>query len=172
MCPVSLLGKTLKGVADTTVRYDNLFVYPDGKREKSESFECGDGFSEIKFLKLVCSNDTSADYKVDYTVSLNGISNTWPCLASVDNNMNIRVINFGRIDLKIKDFPFPIPFPIPGEIKDILYNLDMTFTKQKCKYQASGKFTLSKEIIIPTVGSLEVNASSIIKSGIFKLSSN
>lgn len=173
MCHDSLVGKTLKGVADQTTRFDVLVVdISAGNKQKSEFFECDDGISEIKFLKLVCSNDTSADYKVDYTLTFTGTVNTFPCLASVDNNMNIRIISFGKIDLKFNLKPLPLPFPLPNVFEDILYNLDITFTKQKCKYQVSGILTASNILTIQGAISFEVNAVSSIKSGNFKLVSN
>jgi hypothetical protein len=81
-------------------------------------------------------------------------------------------MNIIKVDLKIKTFPVPFPFPLPGEIQDVLFNVDITFTKQKCKYQVSGTSTLSKILIVPTFGSLEVNAISLIKSGNFKFVKN
>jgi hypothetical protein len=41
-------------------------------------------------------------------------------------------MNIIKVDLKIKTLP--IPFPLPGEIQDVLFNVDITFTKQKSKY--------------------------------------
>ena len=118
---------------------------------------------------MFCSNDTSNDYKVDYTFTFTtGSINTVQCIASVDNNMNII-----KVDLKIKTLPIPFPFPLPGEIQDVLFNVDITFTKQKCKYQVSRTSTLFKIVIVPTFGSLdEVNAISLIKSGNFKFVKN
>ena len=81
-------------------------------------------------------------------------------------------MNIIKVDLKIKTLPIPFQFPLPGEIQDVLFNVDITLTKQKSKYQVLGTRTLYKIVIVPTFGSLEVNASSIIKSGNFKFVKN
>jgi hypothetical protein len=169
MCHDSLVGETLRGTLDQTMRLDLLYFDTKGIKIKYEVFDCLQVKTKIKFLKLVCPNSTSADYKVDLKITTSdGKVNTIPCVASVDSNKNIRIIAFERIDLDYTIQNLPNSIQVPNIFQDVLYNLDVTFTKQKCKYQASGKFTISYILTEKEIGSLEINGVSLINSSDFK----
>ncbi len=169
----SLVGKTLKGISDGTTRYDILIKNQAGMKEKSEFIDCNDGIPTFVFKSILCSSKDNVDYSVDYTLNLNGKATTIPCIASVDKNMNINLVTYGRFDITLNLPTLPIPITLPTVLENVLINLQFNLNPKckKCKkgkYDASGKVFLSVILNVGNQVEIEGNVVYLIKSSDLK----
>jgi hypothetical protein len=159
--PHSFVGKTLRGTASFSIRTAQLEIDKSSKEIRdADIFSCINNNFDLRFISIVCDENTKCSEKKTYQAQLFFNNNTISCMAIVDDN-NIEVIAYGKYDLILDG----------GQLEDKLINAQLFFKKcnKNYKYKLSGVITENDVVNFPNGNTTEIfNTLKVIKSETFR----